>query len=137
MAAVLAGFFLATLIWQQRPRAAEPPGSIIVTTEHAEIYGLLARGFLRGQLDLDLVPDPALTAAANPYDPALRPKVWYPHDASLFNGKFYAYFGPAPAVLAYANEVTKDDPRVNLGYALVYPAAMIVKVIAAPFIGRF
>ena len=56
VAAVLAGFFLATLIWQQRPRAAEPPGSIIVTTEHAEIYGLLARGFLRGQLDLDLVP---------------------------------------------------------------------------------
>lgn len=42
-----------------------------------------------------------------------------------------------PAVLAYANETTKDDPRVNLGYALVYPAAMIVKVVAAPFIGRF
>ncbi len=42
-----------------------------------------------------------------------------------------------PAVLAYANESTKDDPRVNLGYALVYPAAMIVKVIVAPLIGRF
>jgi putative transport protein len=42
-----------------------------------------------------------------------------------------------PAVLAYANETTKDDPRVNLGYALVYPAAMIVKVIVAPLIGRF
>lgn len=42
-----------------------------------------------------------------------------------------------PAVLAYANESTKDDPRVNLGYALVYPAAMIVKVVVAPFVGRF
>ena len=42
-----------------------------------------------------------------------------------------------PAVLAYANESTKDDPRVNLGYALVYPAAMIVKVIVAPLLGRF
>lgn len=42
-----------------------------------------------------------------------------------------------PAVLAYANETTKDDPRVNLGYALVYPAAMIVKVVVAPFVGRF
>jgi putative transport protein len=42
-----------------------------------------------------------------------------------------------PAVLAYANETTKDDPRVNLGYALVYPAAMIVKVIVAPLVGRF
>lgn len=41
-----------------------------------------------------------------------------------------------PAVLAYANEQTADDPRVNLGYALVYPAAMIVKVVIAPLIGR-
>jgi putative transport protein len=42
-----------------------------------------------------------------------------------------------PAVLAYANETTKDDPRVNLGYALVYPAAMIVKVVVAPLLGHF
>lgn len=42
-----------------------------------------------------------------------------------------------PAVLAYANERTKDDPRVNLGYALVYPVAMIVKVMVAPFLGAF
>ena len=42
-----------------------------------------------------------------------------------------------PAVLAYANESTHDDPRVNLGYALVYPAAMIVKVVVGPLLGRF
>ena len=42
-----------------------------------------------------------------------------------------------PAVLAYANDVTKADPRVNLGYALVYPVAMIVKVVLAPILGRF
>lgn len=42
-----------------------------------------------------------------------------------------------PAVLAYANETTKDDPRVNLGYALVYPVAMILKVVIAPLVGRF
>jgi putative transport protein len=40
-----------------------------------------------------------------------------------------------PAVLAYANERSSGDPRVNLGYALVYPVAMIVKVILAPIIG--
>jgi putative transport protein len=39
-----------------------------------------------------------------------------------------------PAVLAQANAVT-GSPRVNLGYALVYPAAMIVKVIVAPLVG--
>lgn len=42
-----------------------------------------------------------------------------------------------PAVLAYANQRTADDPRVNLGYALVYPVAMILKVLIAPVIGAF
>jgi putative transport protein len=40
-----------------------------------------------------------------------------------------------PAVLAYSNDLTGADPRVNLGYALVYPVAMIVKVILAPLLG--
>lgn len=40
-----------------------------------------------------------------------------------------------PAVLAFANQRTKADPRVSLGYALVYPVAMIVKVLIAPLIG--
>jgi putative transport protein len=39
-----------------------------------------------------------------------------------------------PAVLAHAN-ATSGSPKVNLGYALVYPAAMIVKVIVAPLVG--
>ncbi len=42
-----------------------------------------------------------------------------------------------PAVLAYANSRSGDDPRVNLGYALAYPIAMIVKVLIAPFVGKF
>jgi putative transport protein len=40
-----------------------------------------------------------------------------------------------PAVLAFANQRTKADPRVSLGYALVYPVAMIIKVLVAPLIG--
>ena len=40
-----------------------------------------------------------------------------------------------PAVLAYANERSGADPRVNLGYAQVYPVAMIVKVVLAPILG--
>ena len=40
-----------------------------------------------------------------------------------------------PAVLAFANDRTTADPRVSLGYALVYPAAMIIKVLIAPLIG--
>ncbi len=36
-----------------------------------------------------------------------------------------------PAVLAFANERTGFDNRVALGYALVYPVAMIVKILLA------
>jgi putative transport protein len=42
-----------------------------------------------------------------------------------------------PAVLAYANDKTDSDPGVNLGYAIVYPVAMIAKVVLGPLIGRF
>lgn len=47
-----------------------------------------------------------------------------------------AGFQTQPAVLTFANERTGGDPRVNLGYALAYPVAMIVKVVLAPVIGR-
>jgi putative transport protein len=40
-----------------------------------------------------------------------------------------------PAVLAYANDRTNSDPRVALGYALVYPAAMIVKILLGQLLG--
>lgn len=36
-----------------------------------------------------------------------------------------------PAILAYANERTEYDNRVALGYALVYPVAMIAKILLA------
>lgn len=48
-----------------------------------------------------------------------------------------AGFQTQPAVLTFANERAGADPRVNLGYALAYPVAMIVKVVVAPVLGRF
>lgn len=40
-----------------------------------------------------------------------------------------------PAVLAFANERTSYDARVALGYALVYPAAMIAKILLGQVLG--
>lgn len=40
-----------------------------------------------------------------------------------------------PAVLAFANHRTGFDPRVALGYALVYPAAMITKIVLGGVLG--
>lgn len=42
-----------------------------------------------------------------------------------------------PAVLAFANGRTHDDPRVALGYALVYPVAMVAKILIATIIAGF
>lgn len=36
-----------------------------------------------------------------------------------------------PALLAFANARTGSDPRVALGYALVYPTAMVMKILIA------
>ncbi|MBE6484908.1 MAG: transporter [Actinomycetaceae bacterium] len=40
-----------------------------------------------------------------------------------------------PAVMAFANGRTGSDPRVALGYALVYPVAMITKILVAQVLG--
>jgi putative transport protein len=40
-----------------------------------------------------------------------------------------------PAVLAFANDRTNADSRVALGYALVYPAAMIMKILLGQILG--
>ena len=40
-----------------------------------------------------------------------------------------------PAVLAFVNNRTHSDPRVALGYALVYPVAMIGKILVAQILG--
>src|SRR3990172_6126385 len=62
-------------------------------------YALLATSFRQGELSLSLRPDPALLELANPYDPAARQGIKTPLDLSLYNGKFYLYWGPAPALL--------------------------------------
>jgi putative transport protein len=39
-----------------------------------------------------------------------------------------------PAALAYAGDRTAGDERVNAAYALVFPVAMIAKIITVQFV---
>ena len=39
-----------------------------------------------------------------------------------------------PAALAFASERTQGDERVNVAYALVFPVAMIAKIVAVQFL---
>ncbi|HNC08557.1 MAG TPA: hypothetical protein PLX14_07625 [Anaerolineales bacterium] len=64
-------------------------------------YDLQANAFAKGQLALDVEPDPAFLAmpAEILYEPENRtgiPVLW---DATLYEGKYYLYWGPSPALL--------------------------------------
>ncbi|MCB0100861.1 MAG: hypothetical protein KDD74_02385 [Anaerolineales bacterium] len=64
-------------------------------------FDLQANAFAKGQLELDVTPDPALLAFTDEslYEPENRigiPALW---DATLYKGKYYLYWGPAPALL--------------------------------------
>lgn len=61
----------------------------------------LSDAFLKGQLHLPIEPSPKLLALQNPYAHGERVEMEYLWDASLYNGRYYLYFGPIPALIAY------------------------------------
>jgi hypothetical protein len=73
---------------------------------------LQANAFAKGQLELDIQPDPALLAFTDEslYEPGNRegiPVLW---DATLYKGKYYLYWGPAPAlVITPIKSIYKED----------------------------
>src|SRR5712692_5662699 len=60
-------------------------------------YNLLSDAFLAGRLSLLVEPSKELLDLPDPYDPSLNAKFRL-HDASLYKGKYYLYFGPVPAL---------------------------------------
>ncbi len=63
-------------------------------------YNLLANAFLNGQLHLDIKPKKELLALPDPYDPSQN-CLYSLLDATLYNGKYYLYFGPTPVIIFY------------------------------------
>lgn len=82
--------------WTIRPVARVP----VADATGNGYYNLLARGFLKGQLALDLKADPALATLKNPNDPVERAGRGI-HDGSYYKGRYFLYFGAAPAVLLF------------------------------------
>ena len=62
-------------------------------------YSKLTDAFLHGQVSLRTLPSPEMLALPDPYDPTAN-QPWRLHDAVLFKGKYYLYWGPAPALIA-------------------------------------
>ena len=65
-----------------------------------EFYNQLTDSLMQGHTYLAAKPSPQLLALPNPYDPRLNEPLRL-HDASLYRGRYYVYFGVAPAVTLY------------------------------------
>ncbi len=65
-------------------------------------YNDLADAFRSGQLHLLESPSPALLALPDPYEFSQREHIAAPWDVVLYNGRFYLYWGPVPALLLAA-----------------------------------
>lgn len=62
-------------------------------------YSDLADAFSSGQLYLLESPDPALLALPDPYEYEQRKHIDAPWDVVLYDGRFYLYWGPVPALM--------------------------------------
>lgn len=127
--ATLAYFFWTTVLsFDEVPRIN---GKTHRETDH---YNLLARGFLKGHLHLDAEPPAALLAAPNPYDPKSRGPVEVLHDASLYRGKYYIYFGPAPVVTLFAPFTLLTGRDLPIPYGVLFFASVAYLALAATFL---
>lgn len=91
----------------------------------SDYYTLLGDAFLSGQLHLNAQPSAGLLALENPYDPDVNGPHRL-HDASLYQGRYYLYWGPFPGLVHAAYQGLVGQP-VNIGllqYFVVLLAAL-------------
>jgi hypothetical protein len=100
---------------------------------HTTFYSHLADGFMHGQLSLPDVPPPELLALPDPYDPRVNWALRL-HDAVLFNGRYYMYWGPVPSLLAipFCLAVGKTHPTFGDQY-LVFIFALGLMIVTSVF----
>jgi hypothetical protein len=76
-------------------------------------YELLGDAFLAGQLHLTIAPRPELLALPDPYDPVLS-EPYRLHDATLYDGKYYLYWGPVPGLFHAAWKGLTGQPASSM-----------------------
>lgn len=96
LVALLVAGIVGFYFWTVTPESPR----LLVAKDSSSYYSLLVRGFLKGQLSLDVPDDPVLATLANPYDPGQRAGHGL-HDASYYKGKFHIYFGITPVLVLF------------------------------------
>ena len=93
---------------------------------HTHYYDSLAKGFLNANLHLPIEPDPQLLALPNPYDPVARKGIDVPVDLTLYKGKFYMYWGPAPALILTAIYAFSPDKIGDLSLTFIFVCGIFI-----------
>ncbi len=92
----MAALVLAFYFW-----AVAPSGGLFSHFNgDTDYYNLLIKGFHSGHLSLAVETPPGVLKLKDPYDPKQNAPFGM-HDVSYYGGKFYLYFGVAPAVTLY------------------------------------
>lgn len=87
-------------------------------TSH-EFYNQFTDSLMQGHVYLPALPAPKLLALRDPYDPVANETLRL-HDASLYHGRYYMYFGVGPALTLYVpwriltGKRLSDDVAVTL-----------------------
>jgi hypothetical protein len=112
--------------WLASAGSGDHPGT---TTYY---YASLAEAFRNGNLHLPIQPDPRLLALDNPYNLSARVElertgVETPIDLSLYQGKFYLYWGAVPAlILATMQLLSSQQPIGDFFLAFVFGVGILL-----------
>ncbi len=69
--------------------------------EGRDYFNLLADSFRQGQASLLVKPKPELLALEDPYDSTKNYLAYRVHDLSLYQGRYYLYWGPTPVLTLF------------------------------------
>lgn len=90
-------------------------GKIEVWPSGRDYYWKLSQAFRQGQTHLLVEPNPELLKLENPYDHHQRKGLEYLWDTTLYDGKYYLYWGPVPAVLGVIVSFITSKPVTDAG----------------------
>jgi len=89
-----------------------------------DYFNLQADAFREGQVSLLVKPSPQLLALPDPYDGAKSAVAFRLHDLSLYDGKYYLYWGPTPVLtlflparLLLENNLSEEAAAVIFSFA--------------------
>ncbi|MCC7117846.1 MAG: hypothetical protein IT310_04915 [Anaerolineales bacterium] len=85
-----------------------------------DYYWKLTQAFQHGQTYLLEAPNPELAKLENPYDHLQRKNMEYLWDTTYYHGKYFLYWGPAPAALGVIVNALTAKPVTDTGLVFAF-----------------